>query len=89
MDRTPQDIDPEGTDKLLSLLGEQYKPLEKVVKETFDFLGNEKALYFTNIFNDWIDIGISIRDTYTRDELSNSLLYCIVSARMVPKKDKK
>jgi len=41
MDSTPQDNDPQGTNKLISLLGEQYKPLEKVMKETFDFLGDE------------------------------------------------
>jgi hypothetical protein len=60
---------------LLSLLGEQYKHLPKVAEEAFRSLGKEQAVYFTNLANDWVDILSAIRDTYTDDELRDSLIY--------------
>ena len=66
-------------DRLLSLLGEQYKHLRKIAEETFLGLGKERAAYFTSLANDWIDIQSTIFDTYSKDELSNSLMYIYFS----------
>lgn len=60
---------------LLSLLGDQYEYLPKIAEETFRTLGKEQAGHFNSLANDWIEILIAIRDTYSKDELSASLLY--------------
>jgi len=66
-------------DHLLSLLGEQYEHLRKIAADTFRSLGKERAVYFTSLTNDWIDTLSTILDTYSKDELSNSLMYICFS----------
>jgi len=70
-----QETPPTEIDHLLSLLGDQYKYLPKIAEETFHSLGKEQAGYFTSLANDWIDILSAILDTYSKDELSASLMY--------------
>jgi hypothetical protein len=72
---TDQEISPEHVDHLLSLLGDQYKHLPKIAEETFHSLGKERAGYFTNLANDWIDILSAVLDIYSKHDLSNSLVY--------------
>jgi len=67
------------TDHLLALLGEQYEHLPKIAEDTFRSLGKERAVYFTSLANDWIDILSAILNTYSKDELSNSLMYIYFS----------
>ena len=66
-------------DHLVSLLGDQYGYLHKIAEETLHSLGKERAMYFTSLANDWIDILGSIRRTYSEDELTNSLMYIYFS----------
>ena len=76
---TNQETSPTEVEYLLSLLGEQYKHLREIAEETFRSLGKEWAGYFTRLFNDWIEIWGSIRDTYSEDELSDGLMYIYFS----------
>ena len=76
---TNQETSPTEVEHLLSLLGEQHKHLRKIAEETFRSLGKERAGYFTRLANDWIDILSAILDTYSKDELSNSLMYIYFS----------
>jgi hypothetical protein len=68
-----------ATGQLLSLLGGQYKHLFKIAEETFRSLGKEQAGYFINLSNDWIDVLSAILDTYSKDALSESLMYIYFS----------
>jgi hypothetical protein len=77
---TDQETSSTEIDHLLSLLGEQYEHLRNIAEETFRSLGKEQAGYFTSLANDWIEILGAIRDTYSNDELSNSLMYIYFSA---------
>jgi hypothetical protein len=72
---TNQETQPMEIDHFLTLLGEQYEHLPKIAEQTFHSLGKEHAGYFTNLINDWIDILSAILDTYSKDDLSNSLIY--------------
>jgi len=66
-------------DHLLSFLKDQYEDLHKIAEETFRSLGEERAMYFINLANDWIDILSAILDTYPKAELLNSLMYIYFS----------
>lgn len=76
---TNQETPSTEIDHWLSLLGDQYKYLPEIAEETFRSLGKEQAGYFTSLANDWIDILGAIRDTYAKDELSDSLMYIYFS----------
>lgn len=76
---TNQETSLTEADHLLSLLGEQYEHLRKIAEETFRSLGKERAVYFTSLANDWIDILSAILNTYSKDELSDSLMYIYFS----------
>jgi len=76
---TNQETSPTEVEHLLSLLGEQYKHLRKIAEETFRSLGKERAGYFTRLFNDWIDILSAVHDTYSEDEILDSLMYIYFS----------
>jgi hypothetical protein len=70
-----QETSPTEIDHLLSLLGEQYEHLRKIAEETFRNLCKEQAGYFTRLENDWIDTLSAILNTYSKDELFDSLMY--------------
>jgi hypothetical protein len=72
---TNQETSPTGSDHLLSFLEEEYETLHKIAEETCRSLGEEQAMHFINLANDWIDILSAVLDTYSKDELSNSLMY--------------
>lgn len=72
---TNQETSPTEIAHWLSLLGDQYKHLPEIAEETFSSLGEEQAGYFTSLANDWIDILSAILDTYSKDELPDSLMY--------------
>jgi len=74
-----QETSPTETDRLLSLLGDQYEYLHKIAEETFGSLGKKQAGYFTSLANDWIDIVGAIFDTYSKDALTDSLMYIYFS----------
>ena len=74
-----QETSPTGSDHLLSFLEEEYENLHKIAEETCRSLGEEQAMYFINLANDWIEILSAIRDTCSKDELSNSLMYICFS----------
>jgi len=60
-------------------LEDEYKALRKIAEETFHSLGEEQAMYFINLANDWIEILGAIRDTCSEDEFLNSLMYICFS----------
>jgi hypothetical protein len=72
---TNQETLPTGNDHLLSFLEEEYETLHKIAEETCRSLSEEQAMHFVNLANDWIDILSAVLDTYSKDELSNSLMY--------------
>jgi hypothetical protein len=74
-----QEPSPTEIAHLLSLLGDQYEYLPKIAEETFRALGKEQAGHFNSLANDWIDILLAIRDIYSENELSDSLLYIYFS----------
>jgi hypothetical protein len=77
---TSPEISSTEIEHLLSLLGKQYEHLPNIAGETFRSLGKEQAAYFTNLFNDWLDIQNAMHGVYSKDELSNSLVYIYYSA---------
>lgn len=62
-------------DHLISLFGKQHEPLRKIAEETFYCLDKEQAGRFTRLANDWMDILNAILNTYSKDELTDSLVY--------------
>jgi len=77
---TSQRTSSPGNDHLLSFLENEYKSLRKIAAETFRSLGEEQAMYFINLANDWIDILSAVLDTCSKDELSSSLMYIYLSS---------
>jgi hypothetical protein len=77
---THQETSPTWNDHLLSFLEDEYKALRKIAEETFYSLGEEQAIYFINLANDWIGILSAILDTYSKDKLSGSLMYIYLSS---------
>lgn len=70
-----QENSPTGSDHLLSFLEKEYEALHKIAEETSHSLGDEQAACFVGLTADWIDILSAVLDTYSKDELSNSLMY--------------
>src|SRR2546427_3547396 len=63
------------SDKNFSYLSDAYDRLKEIEQESVLRLGREKAFYFMELANDWIDIQAAISRAYSYNELTQGLVY--------------
>ncbi|MGE0684833.1 MAG: hypothetical protein AB7P69_28475 [Candidatus Binatia bacterium] len=59
----------------LSYILEVYGRLSEIEQESIHTLSEAQAFHFVELANDWIDIQMAIGHTYSRDELTQSLVF--------------